>query len=160
MNKKVAVLIIIGILLCGVIGYCIGKEYNKCNASVCEDNKNTNILLDTLVGKYGMCVNETSMCSLLEISKNNDKYVLSYGGYATDSFNVGSITNIQKISDNKYYTHVNYPAVHDELEDREAFENDYIIERINDNSIKFSNTTFKKITGDVDNFFVSEGFTR
>lgn len=159
MNKKVVVLIIISILLCGVIGYFIGKEYNKCSAPACEDNKNTNVSLDTLVGKYGMCVNETSICFLLEISKN-DKYVFSYGGYATDGFNVGNITNTQKISDNKYYAHVNYPAVHDELEDREAFENDYIIERVNDNSIKLSNTTFKKITGDIDNFFVSEGFTR
>lgn len=160
MNKKVVVLIVIGILLCGVIGYFIGKDYDKCSASVCEDNRNTNISLDNLVGKYGMCVNETSMCFLLEISKNADKYDFSYGGYATDSFNVGNITNIQKISDDKYYIHVNYPDVHDELEDREAFENDYIIERINDNSIKLSNTTFKKITGDVDNFFVSEGFAR
>lgn len=153
MNKYVKIIIlIICIIIVGYVSFNYGQKYKK--IIVENDFK----YIDMLSGMYGTC--ENGSCYMLNIFKENNTYVFTSGMYATDFVNTGNITRSIKIDNTKYYINVYYPAIHDEMEDTEESNSDYILEYVNNELIKVNNLSYKKINGDIEVFFDNEGFGR
>lgn len=146
------VILIIIIILTGIFCYKCDKKDSK------DIVENDFKYIDILSGMYGTC--ENGSCYMLNIFKENDAYVFTSGMYATDFINTGNITKSIKIDNTKYYINVYYPAIHDEMEDTEESNNDYILEYVNNELIKVNNLSYKKINGDMEEFFDNEGFGR
>lgn len=146
------VILIIIIILTGIFCYKCGKKNSK------DIVENDFKYIDILSGMYGTC--ENGSCYMLNIFKENDTYVFTSGMYATDFVNTGNITRSIKIDNTKYYINVYYPAIHDEMEDTEESNSDYILEYVNNELIKVNNLSYKKINGDMEEFFDNEGFGR
>lgn len=150
--KKYIIYIILTIIiiLTGIFCYKCGKKSPK------DIIENDFTFLDSLVGTYGSC-NE-SICHMIEINKENNTYIFSNSIYASDSINTGNVTRSIKLNNTKYYISVYYPALHNEMEDIEETNADYILEYVNNEHIKINNNSYKKINGDIENFFENEGF--
>lgn len=152
MNKHLKILIlIIGIIVVGYVSFNYGQKYKK------DIVENDYEYIDVLSKMYGTCENDS--CYILNIFKENNTYVFTSGIYATDFVNTGNITRSIKIDDKKYYLNVYYPAIHDEMEDTEETNKDYILELVNNEQIKVNNLSYKKINGDIEEFFDNEGFS-
>lgn len=152
MNKHLKILIlVIGIIVVGYVSFNYGQKYKK------DIVENDYTYIDVLSEMYGTCENDS--CYILNIFKENNTYVFTSGMYATDFVNTGNITRSIKIDDKKYYLNVHYPAIHDEMEDTEETNKDYILELVNNEQIKVNNLSYKKINGDMEEFFDNEGFS-
>lgn len=152
MNKHLKILIlIICIIVVGYVSFNYGQKYKK------DILENDYTYIDVLSGMYSTCENDS--CYILNIFKENNTYVFTSGIYATDFVNTGNITRSIKIDDKKYYLNVHYPAIHDEMEDTEETNKDYILELVNNEQIKVNNLSYKKINGDMEEFFDNEGFS-
>lgn len=152
MNKHLKILIlIIGIIVVGYVSFNYGQKYKK------DIVENDYEYIDVLSGMYGTCENDS--CYILNIFKENNTYVFTSGMYATDFVNTGNITRSIKIDDKKYYLNVHYPAIHDEMEHTEETNKDYILELVNNEQIKVNNLSYKKINGDIEEFFDNEAFS-
>lgn len=152
MNKHLKILIlIICIIVVGYVSFNYGQKYKK------DIVENDYTYIDVLSGMYGTCENDS--CYILNIFKENNTYVFTSGMYATDFVNTGNITRSIKIDDKKYYLNVHYPAIHDEMEHTEETNKDYILEHVNNEQIKVNNLSYKKINGDIEEFFDNEGFS-
>ena len=77
----------------------------------------------------------------------------------TDPKKLNNYVKERIIDDKKYYLNVYYPAIHDEMEDTEETNKDYILELVNNEQIKVNNLSYKKINGDIEEFFDNEGFS-
>ena len=106
---------------------------------------------------YGTCENDS--CYILNIFKENNTNVFTSGIYTTDFVNTGNITRSIKIDDKKHYLNVYYPAIPDEMENTEETNKDYILELVNNEQIKVNNLSYKKINGDMEEFFDNEAFS-
>lgn len=152
MNKHLKILIlIICIIVVGYVSFNYGQKYKK------DIVENDYEYIDVPSEMYGTCENDS--CYILNIFKENNTYVFTSGIYATDFVNTGNITRSIKIDDKKYYLNVYYTAIHDEMEDTEETNKDYILELVNNEQIKVNNLSYKKINGDIEEFFDNEGFS-
>lgn len=164
-NIIIILLVVIIIMLTTLIVLVVTKKNNyeskeqvsdieKANNTV---DKNDDDFMNELIGEWGMC-QENYGCHGIIVSKDdNNKFgfapyqMWSDGGYA------GTVENIENTDINKYTITVHFDAVDNMLTTIEEHTNKYVIDvsNINSNTIVVDDYSYKKITGDREEFFNS-----